>query len=180
MGIPPAPRNVPQIEVAFDIDANGIVNVSAKDLATGKEQAMTITGGTGLSKEEIDRMMVDAEKFAEEDHRRREAAEARNLGDNLVYQVEKFLAENPDKISGDDKDAAQKGVEEVKEALKGDDTDAIKAKTDTLMQVFQRIGQAMYQQQQAAPGGSGEAPPAGDSGDGDVVEGEIVDEGDAS
>jgi molecular chaperone DnaK len=182
VGIPPAPRGVPQIEVAFDIDANGIVNVSAKDLATGKEQAMTITGGTALGKDEIDRMMTDAEKFAEEDHRRREAAEARNLGDNLVYQVEKFLAENPDKISGDDKDAAQKGVEEVKEALKGDDTDAIKARTDALMQVFQRIGQAMYQQQQqqAAPGAAGEAPPAGDSGDGDVVEGEIVDEGNAS
>src|ERR671936_1614793 len=119
VGIPPAPRNVPQIEVAFDIDANGIVNVSAKDLATGKEQAMTITGGTALSKEEIDRMMADAEKFAEEDHRRREAAEARNQADNLVYQVEKFLAENPDKISGDDKDAAQKAIEDAKEALKG-------------------------------------------------------------
>src|SRR5437763_10004378 len=173
VGIPPAPRGVPQIEVAFDIDANGIVNVSAKDLATSKEQAMTITGGTALGREEIDRMMADAEKFAEEDHRRREAAEARNLGDNLVYQVEKFLAENPDKISGDDKDAANKGVEEVKEALKGEDTEQIRAKTDSLMQVFQRMGQAMYQQQQAASGGGGEAPPAGDSGDGDVVEGEI-------
>src|SRR5437588_1438672 len=93
VGIPPAPRGVPQIEVAFDIDANGIVNVSAKDLATGKEQAMTITGGTALPKEEIDRMMVDAEKFAAEDHQRREAAEARNSADNLTYQVDKALAE---------------------------------------------------------------------------------------
>src|SRR6059058_520585 len=167
MGILPALRGMPQVEVSFDIDANGIVNVSAKDLATGKEQAMTITGGTALGKDEIDRMMADAEKFAEEDHKRRETAEARNMGDNLVYQVEKFLAENPDKISGDDKDAANKGIEEVKEALKGDDTDAIKAKTDALMQVFQRIGQAMYQQQQtqAGPGGAGEAPPAGDTGE---------------
>jgi molecular chaperone DnaK len=184
VGIPPAPRGVPQIEVAFDIDANGIVNVSAKDLATGKEQAMTITGGTALGKDEIDRMMADADKFREEDHKRRDAAEARNLGDNLVYQVEKFLAENPDKISGDDKDAANKGVEEVREALKGEDTDLIKSKTDALMQVFQRIGQSMYQQQQtAAPGGAGggaESSSPTDGGDGDVVEGEIVDEGDAS
>jgi molecular chaperone DnaK len=185
VGIPPAPRGVPQIEVAFDIDANGIVNVSAKDLATGKEQAMTITGGTALGKDEIDRMMADADKFREEDHKRRDAAEARNLGDNLVYQVEKFLAENPDKISGDEKDAANKGVEEVREALKGEDTDLIKSKTDALMQVFQRIGQSMYQQQQqtAAPGGAGggaESSSPTDGGDGDVVEGEIVDEGDAS
>jgi molecular chaperone DnaK len=185
VGIPPAPRGVPQIEVAFDIDANGIVNVSAKDLATGKEQAMTITGGTALGKDEIDRMMADADKFREEDHKRRDAAEARNLGDNLVYQVEKFLAENPDKISGDDKDAANKGVEEVREALKGEDTDLIKSKTDALMQVFQRIGQSMYQQQQqtAAPGGAGggaESSSPTDGGDGDVVEGEIVDEGNAS
>src|SRR5437588_546754 len=107
-GIPPAPRGMPQIEVAFVIDANGIVNVSAKDLATGKEQAMTITGGTALPREDIDRMMKEAEAFAQEDHRRREAAEARNSADNLVYQVEKFLAEQPDKISADDKDDAQK------------------------------------------------------------------------
>jgi molecular chaperone DnaK len=184
VGIPPAPRGVPQIEVAFDIDANGIVNVSAKDLATGKEQAMTITGGTALGKDEIDRMMADADKFREEDHKRREAAEARNLGDNLVYQVEKFLADNPDKISADDKDAANKGVEEVKEALKGEDTELIKSKTDALMQVFQRIGQSMYQQQQtAAPGGAGgggESSSDASDGEGDVVEGEIVDEGNAS
>jgi molecular chaperone DnaK len=183
VGIPPAPRGVPQIEVAFDIDANGIVNVSAKDLATGKEQAMTITGGTALGKDEIDRMMADADKFREEDHKRRESAEARNLGDNLVYQVEKFLSENPDKISADDKEAANKGVEEVKEALKGEDSDLIKSKTDALMQVFQRIGQSMYQQQQtAAPSGGSdsESTPPADGGDGDVVEGEIVDEGDAS
>ncbi|MFN2545340.1 MAG: molecular chaperone DnaK [Actinomycetota bacterium] len=183
MGIPPAPRGMPQIEVAFDIDANGIVNVSAKDLATGKEQQMTITGGTALSKDDIDKMQKDAEAFAEEDRKRREAAEARNLGDQLVYQVERFLEENPDKITGDDKDAAQKGIEEVKDALKGDDVERIKSVTDSLMQVFQRIGQAMHQQQQAdqaaAPGEPGDTPPT-DAGDGDVVEGEIVDEGGAS
>ena len=184
VGIPPAPRGVPQIEVAFDIDANGIVNVSAKDLATGKEQAMTITGGTALGKDEIDRMMADADKFREEDHKRRETAEARNAADNLAYTVEKFLSDNPDKISGDDKDAANKGIEEVREALKGEDADAIKAKSEALMQVFQRIGTAMHQQAQtAAPsngGGGSEEPETTDTGEGDVVEGEIIDEGNAS
>src|SRR2546423_2663121 len=187
MGIPPAPRGMPQIEVAFDIDANGIVNVSAKDLATGKEQQMTITGGTALSKEDIEKMQKDAEAFAAEDHKRREAAEARNQADNLVYQVEKFLADNPDKISGDDKDAAQKALEDTKEALRGEDLDRIKSSGDALMQVFQRIGQAMYQQQQTEQSATGGAPGSGgadttpaDTGDGDVVEGEIVDEGDAS
>jgi len=177
-GIPPAPRGMPQIEVAFDIDANGIVNVSAKDLATGKEQAMTITGGTALPREDIDRMMKEAEAFAQEDHRRREAAEARNNADNLVYQVEKFLAEQPDKISADDKDAAQKSVEDVKEALKGEDLDRIRSSSDALMQVFQRIGQAIYSQQQSQPGSpSGEPQQGTGADDGDVVEGEIVDEG---
>src|SRR5437764_1478993 len=158
MGIPPAPRGMPQIEVAFDIDANGIVNVSAKDLATGKEQQMTITGGTALSKEDIDKMQKDAETFAAEDHKRREAAEARNQADNLVYQVEKFLADQPDKISAEDKDAAQKAIEDAKEALKGDDVERIKSSGDALMQVFQRIGQAMYQQQQTEQAAAGGAP----------------------
>ena len=127
---------------------------------------------------------TEAEAFAAEDHKRREAAEARNQADNLVYQVEKFLAEQPDKISADDKDAAQKALEDTKEALRGEDLDRIKTSTDALMQVFQRIGQAMYQHQQtqqaeAGGAGGGEAQPT-DAGDGDVVEGEIVDEGDAS
>jgi molecular chaperone DnaK len=189
VGIPPAPRNMPQIEVAFDIDANGIVNVSAKDMATGKEQQMTITGGTALSKEEIDKMQKDAEAFAEEDHKRREAAEARNAADNLTYQVDKALVEYGDKVPSEDRDAVTKANDELKEALKGDDVEAIKAKTDALMQDFQKIGQAMYAQQQAqqaapdggeaATGGSG--PEATDSaGEGDVVEGEIVEEGGAS
>jgi len=186
MGIPPAPRNMPQIEVAFDIDANGIVNVSAKDLATGKEQQMTITGGTALGKDEIARMQKDAESFAAEDHKRREAAEARNHADNLSYQVDKALEEYGDKVPAEEREAVQKANEDVKEALKGDDVDRIKSATESLGQAFQRIGQAMYSQQQAAaPGGAGPAgspgsePPAEDAGDGDVVEGEIVDEGGA-
>jgi molecular chaperone DnaK len=183
-GLPPAPRGIPQIEVAFDIDANGIVNVSAKDLATGKEQAMTITGGTALSKDDIDRMMQDAEKFAAEDHARREAAEARNAADQLTYQVDKALTEYGERVPADEREALTKANDEVKEALKGDDVARIKSATDTLMEAFQRVGQAMYAQQQpasesgaqAAAGGSSEGESAGD---GDVVEGEIVDEGGA-
>jgi molecular chaperone DnaK len=180
-GIPPAPRGMPQIEVTFDIDANGIVNVSAKDTATGKEQAMTITGGTALAKDEIDRMMQEAEKFAEEDRKRREAAEVRNNADNLAYQAKKTLAELGEKVSAEDKAQVEKDIEAVQEALKGDDTDAIRAATDALMQSFQRVGQAVYEQQaqqdQAAAAGGGEsAQPGGD----DVVEGEVVDEGGGS
>ncbi|HVM12140.1 MAG TPA: molecular chaperone DnaK, partial [Actinomycetota bacterium] len=148
MGIAPAPRGMPQIEVTFDIDANGIVNVSAKDTATGKEQAMTITGGTALGKDEIDRMMKDAESFAEEDRRRREAAEARNNADNLAYQAEKQLQELGDKVPADDRTALEQAIGEVRKALEGDDVDEIRAKTDALMQAFQKVGQAVYQQQQ--------------------------------
>jgi molecular chaperone DnaK len=190
-GIPPAPRGMPQIEVAFDIDANGIVNVSAKDLATGKEQAMTITGGTALGKDEIDRMVADAAKFADEDRQRREAAEARNQGDALTYQVDKALTEYGDKVPQEDREAVVQANDALKEALKGEDVDAIKAKTDALMEAFQKVGQAMYSQQQAAGGADSaqgpdgaaatDAPGSGDGdGDGDVVEGEIVDEGTAS
>jgi molecular chaperone DnaK len=183
VGIPPAPRGMPQVEVAFDIDANGIVNVSAKDLASGKEQQMTITGGTALSKDDIDRMVKDAEKFAAEDHQRREAAEARNTADQLTYQVDKAVEEWGEKVPEGDRNELTKANDELKEVLKGEDVDAIRSATDHLMQVFQRIGQAMYQnvqaqpeQQQAAAAGEG----APESGDGDVVEGEIVDEGGAS
>jgi molecular chaperone DnaK len=184
-GLPPAPRGMPQIEVAFDIDANGIVNVSAKDTATGKEQAMTITGGTALSRDDIDRMVADAEKFASEDHARREAAEARNAGDQLSYQVDKSLEEWGDKVAESDRDELKKLNDELKEALQGEDVDRIKSGTDAVLAKFQGIGQAMYQQTPqaqeaaAAAGGGGEATaPAGD-GDNDVVEGEIVDEGGA-
>jgi molecular chaperone DnaK len=185
MGIPPAPRGMPQIEVAFDIDANGIVNVSAKDLATGKEQAMTITGGTSLGKDEIDRMVKEAETFAAEDHKRREAAEARNNADQLSYQVDKALVEYGDKIPEADREAVTKANDEVKEALKGDDVDKIKSATESLMQAFERVGQAMYAQQQTTgpqgPAGGASGPGADEpAGDGDVVEGEIVDEGTVS
>jgi molecular chaperone DnaK len=189
-GIPPAPRGVPQIEVAFDIDANGIVNVSAKDLATGKEQAMTITGGTALSKEEIDRMVKDAEAFAAEDHQRREAAEARNQADQLTYQVETFLKENGDKLSDADKAELTTANGELQQALKDESTDVetLRAKSEALMQVWQRAGQSLHQQaaqesQAAAAGGGGEEAASASSdedGDEDVVEGEIVDEGGGS
>ncbi|HET9311171.1 MAG TPA: molecular chaperone DnaK [Actinomycetota bacterium] len=190
MGIPPAPRGMPQVEVAFDIDANGIVNVSAKDLATGKEQAMTITGGTSLSKEEIDRMVADAEKFAAEDHARREAAEARNTADQLHYQVAKFVEDNAETIPAADKDELVSKNEELKKVLDDESSDAaaLTAANDAVMQVYQRVGQAMVQNQQAAaptgePAGDGGAAGAEQSepdGDDDVVEGEIVDEGGAS
>ena len=181
MGIPPAPRGMPQIEVAFDIDANGIVNVSAKDLATGKEQQMTITGGTALSKDDIDRMVKDAEKFAAEDHTRREAAEARNAGDQLSYQIDRSLQEWGEKVPEGDREELRKSSEELKEVLKGEDVERIKSATEATMQVFQRIGQAMYQQTQAQArpeqAGAGGAPEGGEE---DVVEGEVVDEGGAS
>ena len=184
MGIPPAPRGIPQIEVAFDIDANGIVNVSAKDLATGKEQQMTITGGTALSKDEISRMVADAEKFAAEDHKRREVAEARNQADQLVYQVDRSLEEWGEKVPQADRDELKKLNGELKEALKGEDVEKIKTGTDAVMRKFQGIGQAMYEhvqagsaQQAAAAGGGGAEAPSSGGGEEDVVEGEIVDEG---
>jgi molecular chaperone DnaK len=188
-GIPPAPRGVPQIEVAFDIDANGIVNVSAKDLASGKEQAMTITGGTALSKDEIDRMVKEAEAFAAEDHKRREAAEARNQGDQLTYQVDTFLNDNGDKITDADKAELTAKNDELKQLLKDEaaETDALRSASDALLQVWQRAGQSMHDQaaqSQAAAGEGEEGSSAPDGaepdGDEDVVEGEIVDEGGSS
>jgi molecular chaperone DnaK len=189
MGIPPAPRGMPQIEVAFDIDANGIVNVSAKDLATGKEQQMTITGGTALSKDEVERMVADAEKFAAEDHARRQAADARNQADQVTYQIERFVQENGDKIADGDKADLAKANDELKDVLKDESAtpERLTAAADAAMQVFQRVGQAMVQQQQQAAqatapeggDGAGEAGATTESED-DVVEGEIVDEGGAS
>jgi molecular chaperone DnaK len=188
-GIAPAPRGLPQVEVAFDIDANGIVNVSAKDLATGKEQAMTITGGTALSKDEVDRMVADAEKFAAEDHARREAAEARNQADQLTYQVDKFVEDNGDKVSESDAAELRGKNEELKELLKAEDADVdkLRAATEAAMQAFQRVGQTMYENQQAQAasepagdaGAAAEGGPAQDESDDDVVEGEVVDEGGA-
>ena len=174
VGIPIAPRGVPQIEVAFDIDANGIVHVSAKDLGTGKEQAMTITGQSALPKEEIDRMMREAEQFADEDRARREVAEARNLGDNLVYQTEKTLTEHGEKLPEEDRNAISTSIDELKEALKGDDAEKIKAMSETLMKASQKLGEQIYAEQQASQ--NAQASGAGSSDD-EVVEAEIVDEG---
>ena len=176
-GLPPAPRGVPQIEVTFDIDANGIVHVSAKDLGTGKEQAMTITGGSALPKDDIERMMREAEQYAEEDRKRRESAEARNQGDALVYSTEKFLADNGDKVPDEVKTEVQTAVDDVKKALEADDVDAIKRTVETLATVSQKMGQAMYANTQAgeATGATGDA--GSTSSDDDVVDAEIVDEG---
>ena len=174
-GLPPAPRGVPQIEVAFDIDANGIVHVSAKDLGTGKEQKMTITGGSSLSKEEIERMMKDAESHAEEDRKRKEEAEIRNNGDSLLYQTEKFLKDNEDKFT--EGEAAEKKSETetelaaLKSALEGTDLDAIKSATEKVATVSQALGAALYAATAAATEGA--ATPNEDG----VEDAEIVDEG---
>jgi molecular chaperone DnaK len=186
VGIPPAPRGMPQIEVSFDIDANGIVNVSAKDLATGKEQAMTITGGTALSKDEIDRMVKEAEAFAAEDHKRREAAEARNQADQLAYTVDKSLGEWGDQVPAAEREELTKANDELKEALKDADADAEKLNgaSEKVMAVFSRVGQAMHQGAQAetpeGQAGAAAADEAAASSDDEVVEGEIVEEGGAS
>src|SRR5690606_5015044 len=179
-GLPPAPRGVPQIEVSFDIDANGIMHVTAKDLGTGKEQKMTVTGGSSLPKDEVDRMRQEAEKYAEEDHARREAAESRNQGEQLVYQTEKFLADNADKVPGEIKTEVESAVAELKEKLKGDDTAEIRTATEKVAAVSQKLGQAMYadaQGAQAAGASAGAGPDAGDAkADDDVVDAEIVDD----
>jgi molecular chaperone DnaK len=186
VGIPPAPRGMPQIEVSFDIDANGIVNVSAKDMATGKEQAMTITGGTALGKDEIDRMVKEAESFAAEDHKRREAAEARNQADQLAYTVDKSLGEWGDKVPEAERVELVHANDELKQVLKDADADAdaLTGASDKVMGIFGRVGQAMYQNVQASEGGPAAAGGDGDEGtsstDDEVVEGEIVEEGGAS
>ena len=169
VGLPPAPRGVPQIEVTFDIDANGIVHVSAKDLGTGTVQSITITGGSGLSKEEIDRMMKDAESHAAEDAQRKEEAETRNLGESLVYQTEKFAKENEDKLSAEQKADLDNSLAELKTALAGSDTDAIKSASERVSNVSQQIGAAMYASASAEP-------EANSSDDEDIVEGEVIDE----
>ncbi len=184
-GLPPAPRGVPQIEVAFDIDANGIVHVHAKDLGTGKEQSMTITGGSALPKDDIERMMKDAEAHAEEDKKRREEAETRNLAESLQYQTEKFLAENGDKIPADKKEELGEALTELRSALGGSDIDAIKAAQEKVARVSQEVGGALYAQNAdagaAGAAGTGEAPGDGQAGpsatsDDDVVDAEIVDD----
>jgi molecular chaperone DnaK len=183
VGIPPAPRGVPQIEVTFDIDANGIVNVSAKDRGTGKEQSMTITGGTALPKDDIDRMVREAEQYAEEDRRRREAAEAKNRAEQLVYQTEKSLKDYGDKISEEDRGTVETALNNLKEKLAGDDTVAITSATEALQQASYKLAEAVYAQAQPGPGqaqaGTTTTADQGTTqGDGDVVDAEIIDEGD--
>ncbi|HEY3866849.1 MAG TPA: molecular chaperone DnaK, partial [Actinocrinis sp.] len=181
-GLPPAPRGMPQIEVTFDIDANGIVNVSAKDLGTGKEQSMVITGGSALPKEDIDRMMREAEQYAAEDHRRREEAETRNQAEGLVYQTEKFLRDNGDKVPADVKSEVEVAVADTKAKLEGTDVEEIKTSAEKLATTSQKLGAALYEQAQSARAASGEpqdAPPSDAPSDEteDVVDAEIVDEG---
>ncbi|MHB8245269.1 MAG: molecular chaperone DnaK [Acidimicrobiales bacterium] len=180
--LPPAPRGVPQIEVAFDIDANGIVHVSAKDLATGKEQSMTITGQSSLPKDDIARMVRDAEAHAADDRKRREEAEARNQADTLVYQTEKLLREQGDKVSGDDRQQVESALTDVKEKLNGTDLDALNRSLDALRTASQTLGQRMYEQaaaeQQATGAGASGASggEAGGASEDEVVDAEIVDE----
>ncbi|HOQ90306.1 MAG TPA: Hsp70 family protein, partial [Candidatus Hydrogenedentes bacterium] len=161
VGIPPAPRGVPQIEVSFDIDANGILHVSAKDLGTGKEQEIRIEASSGLSEEEIQRMVREAEQHAEEDKRRKKLIEARNSADTAVYSAEKSLKEFGDKIGAADREAIEKAIEKVKEAAKGEDTNAIEQAISELGRATQKIGEIMYaeavKKQQAAGASAGDA-----------------------
>jgi molecular chaperone DnaK len=180
-GIAPSPRGIPQIEVTFDIDANGIVSVAAKDLGTGKQQSVTISGGSALAKEDIEKMMADAEKYAEEDRQRREEAEVRNRAETLAYTTEKFLAENADKVPDDIKSEVESSIADLKKALEGTDTEAIRTASEQAAQVSQKMGSAIYAQAQAAnatgPDTGTEAPGADSAADEEVVDAEIVDEG---
>ncbi|WP_055479279.1 molecular chaperone DnaK [Sphaerimonospora mesophila] len=180
-GLPPAPRGIPQIEVTFDIDANGIMHVSAKDLGTGREQSIAITGGSALAKEDIDRMVRDAEQHAEEDRRRREAAETRNNAESLVFTTEKMLRDYPDKVPADVKSEVEAALADLKEKLKSEDVTAIRQAADKAALAAQKVGQAIYAQ---APGAASGASPAGAAAgdqrgtaeEEEVVEAEIVDE----
>ena len=185
--IPPAPRGVPQIEVTFDIDANGILHVSAKDLGTGKEQKIMITASSGLSKDEIEKMRKDAEAHADEDKQKREEVETRNEADNAVYRTEKMLKDNADKISGDDKGKIEKAVADVKEALKGSDAGAIKSASEKLNEAWQAVSAELYKAaaekaraSKTQPGGEpkGEAGPKdeGKKDEGPIIDAEVVDE----
>ncbi len=175
--LPPAPRGMPQIEVTFDIDANGIVHVSAKDRATNKEQSMTVTNSTSLSKDKIDQMIRDAEQHAEEDRRRRDEAEVRNNADSLVYQTEKVLREQGDKVSADEKEAVEGPLAALKSAIAGNDIEQIKSATETLMGASQAFSQKLYEAAARDSGAAGSsASGASASSDDDIVDAEIVDE----
>jgi molecular chaperone DnaK len=190
IGIPSAPRGVPQIEVTFDIDANGIVNVQAKDLGTGKEQKITITATSGLNKDEVDRMMKDAESHAEEDRKRKEEIENRNKADQAVYGAERMLKDTADKLSAADKQAVETAIEGLKKAIEGGDATAIQQALDALTTAQHKAAEALYKQQAAGAGSPGSGPsgpgaggetaggaPAGSGQGGDVIDAEVVDEG---
>jgi len=182
-GIPPAPRGIPQIEVGFDIDANGILNVSAKDLGTGKEQKIEIRAGGGLSDDEIKRMVNDAETHADEDRRARELAEARNNGENAAYQAERQLKDLGDQVDDSSKQEIEAAITAVRESLTSEDPNEINAKTEALQASFHKVSEAMYeraQQQQASSSGNGagaESNGAAAADEEDVVDAEVVDEG---
>ena len=166
VGIPPAPRGVPQIEVTFDIDANGIVNVSAKDKGTGKEQQIRIQASGGLSDADIEKMVQDAEQFAEEDKKRREAAEAKNNAESLIHSTEQQLEEHGDKVDASLKSEIEAAIAEAKTAVEGGDTDAIKAKAQALAQVAMKLGQAIYEKDQQAAASPGAEAPGAEAGAG--------------
>jgi molecular chaperone DnaK len=179
-GIPPAPRGMPQIEVTFDIDANGILNVSAKDLGTGKEQKIEIKAGSGLSDDEIERMVKDAESHADEDRRARELAEARNNGENAAYQAEKQLGELGDAVDESSKSEIEDAIKAVRDVLESEDADEIRSKTDALQQAFHKVSEQMYaaaaqQQADASANGAPEDGGGDDAGDEEVVDAEVVD-----
>ena len=181
VGIPPAPRGMPQIEVTFDIDANGIMNVSAKDLGTGKEQKITITSSSGLSKDEVEKLVRDAESHADEDKQRREEIEAKNHLDTLVWQVEKMLSENRDKISGADVQTLENAISEARKAMEQGGTDNLRKATENLQTASHKLAEAMYantgaNQQQSQPQQPGGASASGGSSKDDVIEAEVVDE----
>jgi molecular chaperone DnaK len=170
IGIPPAPRGVPQIEVAFDIDANGIVNVSAKDKGTGKEQQIRIQASGGLSESEIEKMVKDAEAHADDDKKRKALVEAKNHADSLIHATDKAVAEHGSKVGEDERKAIENAMADLKEALKSDDADAITAKTNTLSQASMKLGEAMYKQSQG-----GDAGPTGGAGGGSEAKDDVVD-----
>jgi molecular chaperone DnaK len=170
IGIPPAPRGVPQIEVAFDIDANGIVNVSAKDKGTGKEQQIRIQASGGLSESEIEKMVKDAEAHADDDKKRKALVEAKNHADSLIHATDKAVAEHGSKVGEDERKAIENAMADLKEALKSDDAEAITAKTNTLAQASMKLGEAMYKQSQG-----GDAGPTGGAGGGSEAKDDVVD-----
>jgi molecular chaperone DnaK len=186
-GIPPAPRGIPQIEVAFDIDANGILNVSAKDLGTGKEQKIEIRSGSGLSDDEIKKMVQDAESHAEDDRKQRELAEARNNGENAAYQAERQLKELADQVDSSSKEEIEAAIKDLRDSLTSDDAAEITTKTNTLNEAFHKVSEAMYQRAQEQAAASATPEDGGPSADGssngaaaeeeDVVDAEVVDEG---